>query len=63
MIARETIMEMRRELIAIDRADAGKLTAGGAGADRDRQAVEPKIGSLLSRQREIAGQLRSMLEP
>ena len=101
MIAHETIFEMRRELIATDRANheqarlleesAHIVTAelpglsegarqlstqwseqslldseGATGTFKELEAelqrIEPGIQSLLARQREIAGQLRSMLE-
>lgn len=101
MIAHEAIFEMRRELIATDRATPEQarlleesarivtveLPSWSAGARRlsaqwaeqrlldperaaktleefetELQRIEPSVRSLLNRQREIAGQLRSMLE-
>lgn len=101
MIAHEAIFEMRRELIATDRAapeqarlleesarivtaelpnlsaNARRLSAqwgeqsllDSEGAARtldeleaELQRIEPSVLSLLNRQREIATQLRSMLE-
>lgn len=101
MIAHEAIFEMRRELIATDRANpeqarlleesarivtaelptlsasARQLSAQwgeqsllnpeGAGStlkelETELQRIEPSVQSRLSRQREIATRLRSMLE-